>query len=410
MNNCNDYYQDGIKIPMSEDDVLWTNCAANTERLRVNGGYLYKWNGNMNDCVVFVPDAPKHPLNQFLGAWKQDDLPSVNQNECDLAITIESNLKPRIRNLEAVYTKHNERIAKLESEIDANASPHFDHDDYREIVGRIEKLEKAKPALSYSPKGVEVYFDSIINPILERIEKLEKDCDKVWYDDCRKAINNSREQIERLENNAATNTIMGMNRFISIDNRIEKLESHYYSDGDLSAIHGQIDNINKNIQFEFEQRELLELRLNGRIEELEAWTDTHQKEGEEYGRDFEERDENLTERIERLENNNVTNTNMGMSMFKSIEERIDKLESENKMRQDTIATIDRTYDQCVEGIYQRIEKLESRIEDPQHDPLKNAIACSSAADHEHQYFYNPLHAEYVCRICGDNGGRNVKGV
>lgn len=49
--------------------------------------------------------------------------------------------------------------------------------------------------------------------------------------------------------------------------RIDKLESHYYSDGDLSAIHGQIDNVNKNMKyFEHDAK-----RLEERINELESF-------------------------------------------------------------------------------------------------------------------------------------------
>lgn len=56
--------------------------------------------------------------------------------------------------------------------------------------------------------------------------------------------------------------------YFELKARIEKLELHYYSDGDLSAIHGQIDNINKNN----EHRDFEIGRLNTRVLELEEWT------------------------------------------------------------------------------------------------------------------------------------------
>ena len=55
-------------------------------------------------------------------------------------------------------------------------------------------------------------------------------------------------------------------RFSSYNTRIEKLESHYYSDGDLYSIHGQIDNINKNDLTTDHQIKFLEKR----IEDLEV--------------------------------------------------------------------------------------------------------------------------------------------
>jgi|SRR5882724_1006987 len=45
-------------------------------------------------------------------------------------------------------------------------------------------------------------------------------------------------------------------------NRIEKLESHYYSDGDLSAIHGCIRNLEKNADFDEHQRKRLEEKFH----------------------------------------------------------------------------------------------------------------------------------------------------
>lgn len=60
----------------------------------------------------------------------------------------------------------------------------------------------------------------------------------------------------------------------------------------------------ENIRYEFDQRERQEkinFELLQRIEKLEKWTFNHEKEGIEYGNDFEDRDDNLQVRLEKIE-------------------------------------------------------------------------------------------------------------
>lgn len=59
------------------------------------------------------------------------------------------------------------------------------------------------------------------------------------------------------------------NRLDGIEQRLLKLESHYYSDGDISAIHGCIRNIEKNMEYDEHQVKRLEERLNN-LEEQAA--------------------------------------------------------------------------------------------------------------------------------------------
>ena len=72
-----------------------------------------------------------------------------------------------------------------------------------------------------------------------------------------------------------------------------------------------------------------------RITKLEQWIEQHQKEGEEYGDDFENRDKELYKRLLLLE-------------------------SENKMRQDTIAAVDNIHSDAGLEYEKRLIALEQR--------------------------------------------------
>jgi predicted nucleic acid-binding Zn-ribbon protein len=114
------------------------------------------------------------------------------------------------------------------------------------------------------------------------------------------------------------------NQLDKIEKRLDKVESHYYSDGDLSAIYGQLRNIEKNYTFDDFQRELLTKRIekleyffsgkiknpiyeaiemhiekfNERIEKLEDFQKHYDFKLNIVGKAINE----LTERIEKLEN------------------------------------------------------------------------------------------------------------
>ncbi len=63
-----------------------------------------------------------------------------------------------------------ERIEKLESEIDENASPHVDLDDYREIIGRIDKLEKIS-------EGHQKQINDVIGMLVKGDYEIENEID-----------------------------------------------------------------------------------------------------------------------------------------------------------------------------------------------------------------------------------------
>jgi uncharacterized coiled-coil protein SlyX len=94
--------------------------------------------------------------------------------------------------------------------------------------------------------------------------------------------------------------------------RIEKLESHYYSDGDLSAIHGHIDNLYKNSDFQEQQ-----------IEELEKDVAYNRCKSE-------KEDERLQERIEALEKNKSEFVELHVNDFLRLENDIIKLEKSHE--------------------------------------------------------------------------------
>lgn len=121
------------------------------------------------------------------------------------------------------------RLKKLEQSRDAGSRTHKD------IFERFEKLEKLferiehleKWALTHETEGLEYG-----NEFEERDKKLTERLDRIDYKFCSSLNEHGK--------------------------RIDELESHYYSDGDLSAIHGDIENIHKNMKHDEHILALLE--------------------------------------------------------------------------------------------------------------------------------------------------------
>ncbi|HJY22929.1 MAG TPA: hypothetical protein VJ279_08600 [Hanamia sp.] len=162
--------------------------------------------------------------------WVESNIKNIHQRIDDLEKALENYREYRtsIEDLETdgIYIK--KRIEKLElipmirgkegtcyemenicKEIDSLKEANI---SLRSRIDELEKICSRKPELSFSPEGVKLYFEQIISPI---------------------------------------------------EDKIEKLESHYYSDGDLSAIHGQLQNLHKNMDFDEHQRKKLESRIDG---------------------------------------------------------------------------------------------------------------------------------------------------
>jgi hypothetical protein len=127
------------------------------------------------------------------------------------------------------------------------------------VIHRLEKLEKRD----------EFYLGLIENavyPLLQRIEKLEEH--KKLHHPLQ--IDENRKISRRVDDLEKDKMDMKM-KFKELENRIVKLESHAYSDGDLSAIHGQLRNIEKNDQFDNHRIDQLEKKFI----ELEKIIDLH---------------------------------------------------------------------------------------------------------------------------------------
>lgn len=110
----------------------------------------------------------------------------------------------------------------------------------------ILKISKRMEKLELSVRSLEGFENAVVNndsKINDRIKELEK-----FHQDFKDVLKNDIKEHHGILN--------------KIYDRIEKLEQHYYSAGDLFAIHSQIENINKNDKYDEHQRLILEKRIN----------------------------------------------------------------------------------------------------------------------------------------------------
>ena len=128
-----------------------------------------------------------------------------------------------------------ERIANLEHhknyQIDENRK---ESRLIEELQERIDILEDSQGYCGALERQL-AHVDNILN---ERLEKLETH--KNYQ------IDENRKESRHIE---------------ELEKRIDKIESHIYSSGDISAIHGVLENIHKNNEFEEHQRKILEERI-----------------------------------------------------------------------------------------------------------------------------------------------------
>lgn len=141
------------------------------------------------------------------------------------------------------------------------------------IDERIEKIEEKinkKPELSYSPEGVQVFCESLLVPIWNEINALKK----------------SQEQRAHLINYKS---------YLALADRIDSIEKHVYSFGDINAIQGQIDNVHKNNEFDNHFRNRLEDRviaLEEKLQDIKIYSEPLQAQAWQ---------QNIINRLEKLE-------------------------------------------------------------------------------------------------------------
>jgi len=149
-------------------------------------------------------------------------------------------------------------------------------DEFKDyIIKRIERIENHQLQIGVPEHAAD---------IVKRIEEISNyEChNRALIDELQKDLPmRIQERVEKLEkeNLMRQDTIASIDSAYDkvcddLDKRIVKLEGHYYSEGDLSAIHGQLDNINKNN--EFTDNEIK--RLTDIVIELQRFQDvTHQQ-------------------------------------------------------------------------------------------------------------------------------------
>src|SRR3990167_1746354 len=183
--------------------------------------------------------------------------------------------------------KQNSSLCEFEKQ---RVQPKFEEikTDILELKRRINITER-----SIDNKLIDVLYAEVVNPLQERIDKLESYANEPFA--YRKQDQYLVERIEKLE---------------SVNKHPEPwaLQVELYT---------AIDNI---------------VRLGDRIERLENWTVKHEKEGLEYGNDFEKRDSEFMARIEKLEDKVDMQYNMHHEHYTKIEKLESDLQSEVSSR------------------------------------------------------------------------------
>ena len=116
--------------------------------------------------------------------------------------------------------------------------------------------------MKFEPFDVKEKFEAQkiqIDELNEMVKRLDQ---AIWNQGVlrRNLVSEVEEIKEKISEKSAPTHVM--NRIGEIEGKVKKLEGHYYSDGDLSAIHGSIRNIEKNMEYDQHQVKRLEDRID----------------------------------------------------------------------------------------------------------------------------------------------------
>lgn len=120
-----------------------------------------------------------------------------------------------------------------------------------DVISRIEKLEvKCQNFRSYAqPMQTEIWQENI----MKRIRTIEDFIGQNYKKDIK--------EIHDIVNSQGESVNLLCKKINELSDTVVKLESHYYSDGDLSAIHGCIRNLEKNLDYDEHQLKRLEKKF-----------------------------------------------------------------------------------------------------------------------------------------------------
>lgn len=158
-----------------------------------------------------------------------------------------------------VICKMEHRINLLESQIKKLTERFNNINEYKTEI--IQSLINHKNYQIDENRKVSKTLDEL------RVSKAGSDWVARWSNEINKKINDLESEsvsvsVLHSSNQAHDTWKTGCEALISgIMKDIGKLQEHYYSDGDISAIHGQLANIEKNNKFDEHQRKILEDRI-----------------------------------------------------------------------------------------------------------------------------------------------------